>query len=253
MGLMALLLLISRLMYGTQSFVCQRQSFPSKFRHIPILLQAKKSRTSTASKGFSKIEKREYSETPDETKPTRATSSEQQQEAARSPSFLQSLESGGSSAIPNFDENLPPEERTKMILREKYGMKTLEEQQLTIKQQEALKERKKKMEEWKKKIENEEFDVMAMLPAPVIVGIDRFLKAGLAVSGFMFILAGLGITLEAWSQTSGKALPENVDAFIVNTIEPNFTPGLVVLLAFSVSLGLFAAAQLGSQGAQYKE
>jgi len=151
MGLMALLLLISRLMYGTQSFVCQRQSFPSKFRHIPILLQAKKSRTSTASKGFSKIEKREYSETPDETKPTRATSSEQQQEAARSPSFLQSLESGGSSAIPNFDENLPPEERTKMILREKYGMKTLEEQQLTIKQQEALKERKKKMEEWKKK------------------------------------------------------------------------------------------------------
>ena len=252
MGFVALLLLTSRLMCGTQSFVYQRPSIPSKFRLIPISLQAKKSRASTASKGFSKIEKREYSETPDETQPTRATSSEQQQAAARSP-FLQSVESGGSNAIPNFDESLPPEERTKMILRDKYGMKTLEEQQLNIKQQEALKKRKKKMEEWKKKIANEDFDVMAMLPAPVIVGIDRFLKGGLAVSGFMFILAGLGITLEAWSKTSGKALPENVDAFIVNTIEPNFTPGLVVLLAFSVSLGLFAAAQLGSQGAQYKE
>jgi len=39
----------------------------------------------------------------------------------------------------------------------------------------------------------------------------------------------------------------------VNTIEPNFTTGLFVLLGFSVGLGVFAAAQLGSQGAQYKE
>jgi hypothetical protein len=44
-----------------------------------------------------------------------------------------------------------------------------------------------------------------------------------------------------------------LDSFIVTTIEPNFTPGLLVLLSFSIGLGLFSAAQLGSAGATYKE
>ena len=92
-----------------------------------------------------------------------------------------------------------------------------------------------------------------MLPAPVLVGIDLFLKAGTAICSVLFVMAGLFITAEAWSKASGDALPENLDAFIVNIVEPNFTPGLLVLLSFSVSLGAFAALQLGSQGATYKE
>lgn len=63
----------------------------------------------------------------------------------------------------------------------------------------------------------------------------------------------MAITVEAWSKTTKTALPESLDQFIVGTVEPNFTPGLLVLLGFSVSLGVFAAAQLGSQGAQYRE
>ncbi|GKY92240.1 hypothetical protein MPSEU_000195200 [Mayamaea pseudoterrestris] len=155
---------------------------------------------------------------------------------------------------PMPDKNLPPEERTKLLLREKYGLKPIEEQQADAKQLEALIERRKKQQEWQKKAQQEpDFDLMTALPAPVLVGIDRFLKAGVVVCGTLFIIAGLFITVEAWSKTSGQPLPTDLDNFIVTIVEPNFTPGLLVLLSFSVGLGLFAAAQLGSSGASYKE
>ncbi|GMH71993.1 hypothetical protein TrRE_jg7571 [Triparma retinervis] len=96
-------------------------------------------------------------------------------------------------------------------------------------------------------------DVMAMIPAPVQIFIDRFLKAGVAVSTLVFVLAGVAITLEAYAAATHNPLPTSVDSFIVSVVEPNFTPGLLVLLGFSVSLGVFTAAQLGSEGATYRE
>jgi hypothetical protein len=156
-----------------------------------------------------------------------------------------------SNAMP---DNLPPEERTKLILRQQYGLKPVEEQEEDARKLEALNERRRKQQEWQQKAAAEpDFDIMTALPAPVLVAIDRFLKGGVVVCGTLFILAGLFITVEAWSKTSGQPLPADLDAFIVNTVEPNFTPGLLVLLSFSVGLGLFAAAQLGSSGASYKE
>ena len=99
----------------------------------------------------------------------------------------------------------------------------------------------------------DEFDLLAILPAPVTIGIDRFLKAGTVLCGLIFVASGILIAVEAWSKASGDPLSPDLDDFIVRTIEPNFTPGLFVLLSFSVSLGLFASLQLGSQGASYKE
>jgi hypothetical protein len=149
---------------------------------------------------------------------------------------------------------LTPEERTQQILRDRYGMKTLEEQQLDAVQNARRKEEQKKWAELKRKAETgDEFDLLAILPAPVIIGIDRFLKAGTALCGFIFVASGILIAVEAWSKASGDPLSPDFDDFIVHTIEPNFTPGLFVLLSFSVSLGLFASLQLGSQGASYKE
>jgi len=213
-------------------------------------LAAKKKKTSTG-KGFGKVE------TPAQSAKSDPSATTKQQEQPGTPDngqqFLQSVESGGSDARPQMEE-LPPEERTKQLLRDKYGLKTLEEQQMDAKQLEQLQERRRKMSEWKKKAEQgEDFDIMSAIPAPILIAIDRFLKAGVAITGLLFIGSGLGITAEAWSKTSGNPLPDNVDEFIVNTIEPNFTTGLLVLLGFSVSLGLFAAAQLGSEGAQYRE
>lgn len=172
--------------------------------------------------------------------------------------MLQSVESGGSDAIPTFaqssssstDRSIPVTDRTKKILAEQYGLRTLEDQR----REEKLLEQRRKFERLKEEAErNDDFDLMAVLPAPLIIVIDRFLKLGLATCVILFVAAGAGITAEAWSVASNSPLPENVDSFIVNVIEPNFTPGLLVLLGFSVSLGLFASAQLGSSGSVYSE
>jgi hypothetical protein len=55
------------------------------------------------------------------------------------------------------------------------------------------------------------------------------------------------------SKATASPLPEDIDKFIVNIVEPNFTPGLLVLLGFSVSLGAFATMQMASAGSTYKE
>jgi hypothetical protein len=160
---------------------------------------------------------------------------------------------GGSDAIPTSDESIPVDQRTSSILRDNYGLRTRAEQQEAAKREEAAKEQQKKLDEWKKLAdEGKDFDIMEVLPAPVLIGLDIFLKAGLTISTVLFVLAGLGITVEAWSKTTGEPLPENIDHFIVNIIEPNFTPGLGVLLGFSVSLGAFAAAQLSSSSSTYR-
>ena len=175
---------------------------------------------------------------------------------------LQSIETDASGAIPTItaqpkkietDSSLSAEERAKQVLREQYGLKTLEEQQMDQKKRERTEESRRKREEWKQMAEQEDFDILAIIPAPLLVALDRFLKIGLGICTVLFVSAGLGITAEAWSKASGNPLPDDVDAFIVNVIEPNFTPGLLVLLGFSISLGVLSALQLGSAGATYKE
>lgn len=155
----------------------------------------------------------------------------------------------------DIDPNLPTEERTAEILRQRFGMKTYEEEQGDINAIQKRKEAKERADKLKKlaAIDDGSFDIFAVLPVGLVRFIDSFLKTGLGVSTLLFVLAGVGICFEAYSKATGNPLPENVDTFIVNVIEPNFTPGLLVLLGFSVSLGLFASAQLGSASSQYQE
>jgi hypothetical protein len=168
-------------------------------------------------------------------------------------SILRSVE-GGSNAIPQIDTSMPVEERTKAILRDSYGLRTREEQDREAKKAQAEADQRKKLEDWKNKAEKgEDFDIMKVLPGPVLMGIDRFLKAGTVVCTLLFVAAGVLITVEAWSKASDSPLPQDLDQFIVNLIEPNFTPGLLVLLGFSVSLGIFASLQLSSSSSTYRE
>ena len=165
-------------------------------------------------------------------------------------SFSMPLQSITDADPAELDPSLPPEQRTKQILREKYGLRTFEEQQGDLKAMQY----KEKVKEMKKQADlGKDIDIFQLIPAPLLVFTDRFLKIGLGLSVVLFVAAGIGITLEAWAHASGGNLPEGLDKFIVETIEPNFTPGLLVLLGFSVSLGLFAAAQLGSESSQYSE
>ena len=213
----------------------------------PSALQATKKKSGSAAKGFGKVETRTPSKSP-----SNKTSAAAQELTTLTPWAPQQVEQ---SQEPSADDSSSdPEERAKNLLREKYGMKSLAEQQMDAKQLELRKEQQKKLSDWKAKAERgEDFDIMSVLPAPVLIAIDRFLKLGLAVCTVAFVTAGILITAEAGSKALESPLPENLDQFIVSTVEPNFTPGLFVLLGFSVSLGIFASLQLGSQGSTYKE
>lgn len=243
--LIALLFLIGNLSHAV--------AFQSAFTKRTTLsrLLAKKGAQNGKAKGFGKVPE-----------PLTQTSKPKSEEiVTNSVRGLQSVATGGSNVIPSYDPNpeifldpnLPPEERTKQLLAQKYGLRTLEEQQREAKLMEKKQEMMKKQAAWKKAAEADEFDIMAALPAPVLVGIDRFLKLGLGVTTVAFVMAGLGITAEAWQASSGNALPADIDNFIVSVVEPNFTLGLLVLLGFSISLGIFATAQLGSASSVYSE
>ena len=149
--------------------------------------------------------------------------------------------------------------RTKQILRQQYGLKSSAETEQDVaklrREMElagTLKKRKDGLEKYRQ-MSDDEFDIFQVIPAPLLKGIDTFLKGGLAVSGTLFIAAGIAICFEAYSKATETPLPEGWDDFITNTVEPNFTPGLGVLLGFSVSLGVFASAQLGSGSSVYSE
>lgn len=147
------------------------------------LLFAKKKRSGSEGKGFGKkpVQAETEKKSSDSTPPSSGPSP-----IAESKPFLQSVETGGSNSIPvvEEDKSLSPDERAERILREKYGMKTLEEQQLSQKQLENLNEQRRKLQEMKRKAElNEDIDIIAMIPGPVQIAIDRFLKLGLGISG----------------------------------------------------------------------
>ncbi|CAJ1947883.1 unnamed protein product [Cylindrotheca closterium] len=247
---MKLLAIACFLSAATHAFVTPQRSHTAV---VPTSLFAKKKKSS-GGKGFGT---KEPSSTPPKSGPVEPMMMEREDPNAATTTFT-SVE-GGSNAIPTLEEdpkyaNMSPEERASAILRDQYGMRTRAEQQEEARRVEAAKEQRKKLEDWKKMAdEGKDFDIMQVLPAPVLIFIDRFLKVGVAICTVLFVLAGVGITFEAWSKASNSPLPPDIDRFIVDVIEPNFTPGLGVLLGFSISLGAFAAAQLSSASATYRQ
>lgn len=180
---------------------------------------------------------------------------------------LQSIEESTSSTPFNMrsqpqqldlDPNLSPEEKSQAILRQKFGLKSYEEQQADLGDYRLILDAEKKKEKRDKlrnidKLWPEDKDFVALLPPGVIKGIDTFLKLGLGLCTVLFLLAGVFITIEAGSKATANPLPIGLETFIVNIVEPNFTPGLLVLLGFSVSLGLFSIGLGGSASSTYRE
>lgn len=227
--------------------------FPSKnlYRHNVLLNAAgkgfgKKSSTSSKNKASSIT-----TNTSDSMEQNLAVELEGSMEAelAESNDLLSSVE-GSSISKPSldtldFDPSMTPDERQEMILRKQFGLSrpgesTAQSQNWSVKD---------------KRYAEEEKDIFDMLPPSLLKAFDSFLKIGLGICTTTFMAAGVLITLEAWQNASGDTslISPELDDFIVNTVEPNFTPGLLVLLAFSVTLGVFSIASGGSQSSQYRE
>lgn len=169
---------------------------------------------------------------------------------------------GGQDTIPTISteqaqitatsENI--EDRTGSILRDKYGLRTREEQEAEEAKKKKLDDQRKQVSDWKKLAdEGDDFDLLQIIPDPILIFIDKFLKAGVVVCTFLFVLAGVFITFEAGSKATDNPLPKGIDNFITTVVEPNFTPGLGVLLSFSIALGIFASLQLNSAASTYRE
>lgn len=209
-------------------------------------LTSKKKSSSTSGKGFGKVE-------PNFTK-TIQDSEVSSSDVSSEVTVFSSVDGATSFEKPkiDMDPSLSTQDRTKEILKQQYGLRSFDEKQADLIAAQKAKETRQKLE-MAKQMKDDEFDIFMLVPPPILKGIDFFLKAGLSITTILFVLAGVGITAEAWSAATGGILPEDVDAFIVNVVEPNFTTGLFILLGFSISLGLFATAQLGSGSSIYRE
>ncbi|KAL7525473.1 hypothetical protein ACHAWF_001378 [Thalassiosira exigua] len=158
----------------------------------------------------------------------------------------------------DLDPNLSDEARSKAILQRKFGLKSYEEQQADAGDYRALLDseekakKRSKLRSWEEAWPEDE-DFVSVLPPALIKGVDGFLKAGLGASTVAFVSAGLLITVEAGYKSTGTEMPGDLERFVVDVVEPNFTPGLGVLLGFSVGLGLFSVALGGSASSSYRE
>ncbi|KAL7465036.1 hypothetical protein ACHAXS_005367 [Conticribra weissflogii] len=250
-----ILSILAALPLSTLSFhstlIPQRSRLAPQTRRSTTAMEAKKKKTrSSGGEGFAKSPPAPSVSSP-------AIAEDVDDDAALAPRALQSIERVATKPASNIqlDPSLPPEERSQQLLRQKYDLKSYEEQQGDIRKVIQSEEKKRQREKLRniEKLWPEDKDLFAVLPPEILRGIDAFLKAGLGICTVLFVSAGVFITIEAGSKATGKELPEGLEDFVVNVVEPNFTPGLGVLLAFSVGLGLFSAAQLGSAGSTYRE
>jgi len=222
-------------------------------------LSAKKKSRGSSGEGFGK------SVAPNSESPSKTSSATLSNgvDSSSTPRALQSIDSSETTTSGNndnldIDPNLSDEARSKAILRQKFGLKSYEEQQAELGDYRAIQEAasKEAQRDTLRNIEKlwpEEKDFFAVLPPSVVRGIDTFLKTGLGLTTVAFITSGILITMEAGSKATGSELPAGLEEFVVNVVEPNFTPGLGVLLGFSVCLGLFTVALGGSAASSYRE
>ena len=91
------------------------------------------------------------------------------------------------------------------------------------------------------------------VPDDVQVAAEKLLLGGGLLCLAVFVFIGGAITVDAFSVASGSPLEPGMKAFIVDVLEPKFTPTLIAGFACSISLGGLKALQLTSDDAQYSE
>ena len=97
------------------------------------------------------------------------------------------------------------------------------------------------------------FTPLKDVPDDVQVAAEKVLLGGGLICLAVFVFIGGAITVDAFSVASGSPLEPGMKSFIVDVLEPKFTPTLLAGFACSISLGGLKALQLTSDDAQYSE
>jgi len=97
------------------------------------------------------------------------------------------------------------------------------------------------------------FSPINLIPLSVQGSIEQVLLLATGLLLTVFVVAGIGITWDAYAISTKGTLPDSVKPIITEVLEPNFTVIGVLFLACSSSLGLFKLAQLSDPGASYRE
>ena len=79
---------------------------------------------------------------------------------------------------------------------------------------------------------------LASIPVKGQELLERFFGSGALLFGSIFILGGIGVSIEATCKITGYKLPTLLAEVIVQYVEPALTPSILILFGFSISLGL---------------
>ena len=94
-----------------------------------------------------------------------------------------------------------------------------------------------------------------LVGADTLAAAEKQVGVALVVFAIVFVLCGVGISVEAYIKVTGGSLVigEGVDGVIVGFAEKVFTPSLLGFLAISSAYGVLKASQLGSGTGLYAE
>lgn len=95
--------------------------------------------------------------------------------------------------------------------------------------------------------------IFDLIPAEVQLGLERFFIVGFTLCLLFLVAVGLSIATEAYFKATTGELPQELDNFIVQNMQPYLTPSLVGTFGFSVCLGVLKIGQMGQESVLYKE
>jgi hypothetical protein len=96
--------------------------------------------------------------------------------------------------------------------------------------------------------------VLEKIPEKTQAQLDSFLITATFSSLALVILCGIGISYGAFKVIFPQTkIPEALDIFITNVLDPAFTPAVGIFFIFSITFGLFKFAQISSDKTVYRE
>ncbi|CAN0098312.1 unnamed protein product [Pylaiella littoralis] len=92
-----------------------------------------------------------------------------------------------------------------------------------------------------------------LIPPETQLVLERVFIAGFLGCLLFLVACGCAIGVEAYFLSTSGKLPPDLDQFIVQTMEPLFTPSLALTFLFSSCLGVLKLGQMGQESVVYRE